>query len=215
MTNSYHKYHKYKSKYINLRQQSGGKNPNYYFIHDTKDINSIKSILKDGVLYAGKYIPVKKHKHGGDTQFDNVYANIYFEDLKNLSHMWSYAIILDPKIFTEYDATFNKGWGIKPLELLKMDSTKNINTNIKNIRKFIVNPVELPKIVRDAPGMLHHEVLFKDKILLENNILGVVCNYCSDKDVKAIGDIIKNKPYHNIKIFTRNYPFPTLDELKK
>ncbi|AYV84188.1 MAG: hypothetical protein Hyperionvirus19_12 [Hyperionvirus sp.] len=211
-TNYYDKYLKYKTKYNNLVQQlNGGDESNYYFIHGTKNIDTLKSILRDGIIYAGKYLSDEAKNLCGDLPCDYVYTNIYFDDLKNLSHMYDYSIILDPKIFLEYEVLFNKGWGVKPLVL----DPSNPELNIKKIKKFIKKPDEIPQIVLDFPGMMHHEVLFRDKIDLTDNILGIECNSCSKNDITSIKKILSKKKYKNIKIYTKNAPLPTLEELRK
>lgn len=55
----YAKYQKYKKKYMKLKEKD-----NFYFVHDTLNLNNILSILKDGYVYPGKDIDESKKKYG-------------------------------------------------------------------------------------------------------------------------------------------------------
>ena len=214
----YNQYIKCKNKYAILKMQNDMKmNHHFYFIHGTRDINSILSIIKDGTIRPGKYIPANKRKHSGDQPLDYIYMNIYFENLKNLSHMWDYAIILSPKIIREYDAIFNKGWQVGPwkdsIHFNISDTPNTFNKKIDEVREFIKNPDTLPKIVQDAPGMMHHEFIFENDIPLKNNLIGIACNGCSQINLNKIKKAIKKYSFGDMPIFTRNYPLPKLDEL--
>ena len=218
---NYLKYIKYKLKYINLKNEIGGNknidNYDFYFIHKTKNINSLKSILKSGILKLGKDVSKRYRGLSGTDPTNYIYANMFFEDLKNISHMWDISIILHPKIFYEYDIEFNQGWGYNypknNINIYKNDDIENKKKKLEEIKEFTKNPHTLPKVIREFPGMMHHQVVFKENIPLKNNLLGLVCNMCPENEIKKIKKIIKNKPYKNIKIYEKNYPFPSFKEL--
>lgn len=228
MTNYYDKYIKYKTKYLNLLDKNGSSHnssPNscggsiktydYYFIHGTKNFSNLRSILKSGMLHIGKDVPKKRRFLCGDMPSNYVYANIYFEELLNLSHMRDFSIILHPKLLKEYGIIFNKGWTniCDPIVISKNEMQYSVQDKINKIKKFISDPHELPIMLRESSGLMLHEVLFDRKIPLENNILAIVCNSCSDANVRKLKKIIENKAYKNIPIITSNYPFPLLSDL--
>lgn len=189
----------------------------FYLIHGTKDINSILSILKNKKIKIGKNLKIDERKFGGIDPLDYVYANIYFEDLNNLSHLWDFSIILHPKILIDYNGIFNKGWPGHPVKdsihFNKSDSLKIFNKKINDVRKFVKNPESLPKIVKDSPGLLHHEIIFDQELPIENYIIGIVCNHCPNELLEKIKNNLKKYLFSDIKIITKNYPLPTLEYL--
>jgi len=203
-------------------------NNNFYFIHGTKDTNSILSIINEGVIKPGKYVPVKRRLHGGDEPLDYIYTVAYFEDIHNLSHIWDYAIILSPILLRKYNVVFNKGWQGSPWinsiyfniidsenynEQVVIDTVETFNNKLNEVIKFIKDPNTLPKIIQDAPGLMHHEFLFSENIPLKDNIIGIVCNNCSKTNINKIKNALKKNSFYNIPIFTKNHPVPTLEQL--
>lgn len=228
------KYKKYKTKYLNLKKIIN-KEYNFYFMHSTTVYQNLLNILKIGVIYPGKYVaPEQRKLSGEETESDYVFTNIYFEDIENIKHFQSYSLILHPKIIEENGFIFNKNWGAGPTKdsiyINPQMNSSEINYKLKEIRNFLKNPIGLPDIIQQAPGFMHHEVLFDHPINLSNgNLIGIVCNYCdasiwdwktfeklgkpSDEELILIKKTIMNKPYNNTKIFTRNSPLPKLNEL--
>lgn len=205
----YHKYKKYKNKYLQLK----GGNNNFYFIHGTKNINTLLSILKEGIIKPGKDIPEQYRKLSGGQALDYIYGHIYFENLNNLTHYPDFTLIINPKIIGELDIVFNKGWTVKPdnnsIFLYKTDNTNVINEKLNQIKNFLKDP-QLPKKVKEFSPFYHHEMLFTDNIHLKNNLLGIVCNDCEkDKNFNKIKKIIDEK-YPGTKLYNKNYPFHNL-----
>lgn len=215
--NSYNYYYeKYKCGYLELKRNNLYNN-NYYFVHNTKDINSIISLIKSGILFKGKYVKKSKRKHSGGESQDYIYTNMYFEDLKNLSHFMDYSIILHPNIIHKYGGIFNKGWQVLPdksysIPFFKKDNPCEFNIKMENVREFIKNPITLPKIVQGATGLLHHEFLFKHNITLKDSLIGITCNGCSSENVDKLNKLLKKYSYNDVKISQNNLPF-TLQEL--
>jgi hypothetical protein len=170
-------------------------------------------MINDGAIYVGKKVKDRKG-HGGTAELEDVYANIYFKDMHNISHFWDVSVVLHPKILHEYDAVFNLGWGSRKNSVFfyKTDTPKEFNEKLDKVRELIKNPHTIPKIVQDAPGMLHHEVTFPNDIPLKDNLLGIVCNHCPNKDISKIKNALKDNSYKNVMILDRNYPFPSLSE---
>lgn len=100
-------YQKYINKYLALKNQTGGKTYDFYFVHGTKNLNNIYSILKD--------VKQDQRMHSGNTPLPYIYANIYFNDIKNLSH---------PKIINDYNIIFNEGWTSFPSNNIILNQKK-------------------------------------------------------------------------------------------
>ena len=207
----YHKYKKYKAKYKKLKIKP------FYFIHSTTEYSNLIDILRTGVIYPGKSLSCEKRKLCGDEPSKYVFANIYFEDLANISHMWDYSLLLHPRIMNDDGMIFNKGWhagrDYQSIIIKPEDNKKNIADKFYEIRTFLKNPHSIPKIIQEAPGMMHHEVLFDHPIYLSNNLLAIICNYCEASNLDEINDVIKDKTYYNVPIYVRNVPFPKLQDL--
>lgn len=131
-------YQKYINKYLALKNQTGGKTYDFYFVHGTKNLNNIYSILKDGKIKLGKDVKQDQRMHSGNTPLPYIYANIYFNDIKNLSH---------PKIINDYNIIFNEGWTSFPSNNIILNQK-----NIKKVKKFVKNPTSLTPLVKEFPG---------------------------------------------------------------
>jgi hypothetical protein len=103
-----------------------------------------------------------------------------------------------------------KSWGGKENLLLnKNDDIDTIKRKIKELKKFIKNPKELPKLLQSQ--YFTHQIMFPKKIDLSEYLLGIICHDCNEKKIK---NIIKNTLYENIKIYTNGLKKnPTLKEL--
>ena len=212
LSSDYDKYLKYKRKYLNLKRQNFDKdNYHYYFIHSTTNVDNLINILETGIIYPGKYLKPKQRKLGNEeTEFDYIFLNIYFEDLKNMSQTWNYSLLLHPSIMCDNGFIFNNRWMAGPTnDSIIVPKKTNSNEYIKkleSIRDFIKHPGGLIEF----PGTLQHEVLIDHPIYLnENNLLGIVCGACDKSDeLSIIRKIIKNKSYKNIKIIKNNTKVP-------
>ena len=243
------KYKKYKKKYLLLKNKINCVH-NYYFIHNTTYDNLI-NILKDGIIYPNKFLDQKNKRFSGYDQ-DYVFMNIYFEDVKIIPELYNFTLIFHPKILYENGFYFNEGWAgfvitdslhesgdqfVKyndkneivrvwknSLHIKNIDTPKQINYKLNCIRNFLINPVSLPKILKES-GIMTHEILFDHPINLDNhNLLGIVCNQCplfscaqknkdDSKYIDEINGIINNKPSNHVKIITDDSSFPKLDDL--
>lgn len=204
-------YKKYKCEYLDLKRNDPH-NDNFYFVHNTTDINSIISMIKTGILFIGKYVEKSKRKHSGKEPRDYIYTNIYFEDLKNLSHFMDYSIILYPNIIHKYGAVFNQGWQVFPgkensIHFFKNETPDEFNKKMDDVKSFLKNPNTLPGIIQGAPGLLHHEFLFNHNIKLKDSLIGIICNWCSSDEVDKLNKLLEKYSYCNVRISTTNLPF--------
>jgi hypothetical protein len=208
-------YNKYKQRYLSLKY----KEPfidNFYFVHNTRDINNIISIIKDGVLKIGRHVDKSNRKHSGGIPQDYIYTNIFFDDIRNLSHYISFSILLHSNIIHKYGAVFNRGWQTYPSKMYstyfyKKDTPTVFNKKIEEIKEFIQDPNTLPWLVREAPEVMHHEVLFKHNITLKDSLIGIVCNWCSDEQIAMLKKLLKKYGYGDIKIAQNNSPLSLKD----
>lgn len=237
MTNNQalYKYKKYKTKYLNLKNKlKHDQHYDFYFVHSTATFENLLNILKTGVLSPGKDLEPEQRKLCGEDATNFVFTNIYFEDVKNLTHAIDFSLLFHPKIMYQNGFYFNKGWeaGLcdKTIYVDGVDKTIT-KQKINQIKEFLKNPIDVPEIIRET-GFMNHEVLFDHPISLKHgNLIGIVCNYCdatewsfwkkttkklskpTNKPLLLIQKTIADKPYSNVKIMTRNVPFYTLNEL--
>lgn len=215
-----HKYLKYKYKYIQLEHQYqvGGKKEKFYFVHFTKDINSILKILKDGYIHPGKKVP-KKYRYFGDPDgMEDIYANIYFEDLDNLHYLPNYSLIINPDIIKTHNIVFHKGWGGglfgKTITIKKNQQSKTKNKKIKEIKDWLKN-IPRAKNITDhqykfikKKGMYQQEALFDESINVDNYVIGIICVDQNKNKVKKLNKLLQKYP--DIKLITKYKGIPKL-----
>jgi hypothetical protein len=211
----YEKYKKYKSKYLNLKDLYRATNGDlarsqkgiqvwhdykFVIVHGALDFITLKTILEDGFIRPGKDVDPKFWKlHGSMEAANFIYANIYFNDLKNLPLTILYSFVLHPKILYDFDIVFNQSWKVEPtddsIRINKSDSEQIKNNKIRKIKKSIADSEGsfLPEIMR-------HEILISDKISVKDYVLGITCE---SKHVKEIEKIIIDKEY-KFKVLTKN-----------
>jgi hypothetical protein len=208
--NYYDKYQKYKKKYMYLKNSKY----DFYLVHDTR-FENLELILKSGKIKLGKNVPEEKRKYCGDHPSDYIFTSIFFEDIKNLSHLGDFNLILHPKIVFEQKNTFNKGWEGGPsnngISLSKKDSHEITNKKLEEIRKFLKNPT-LPEKLKNFNSFLHHEVVFEEPIDIYGNLLAIECNSCDEKVINKLKSIMKEHKY-DVPIYTKNFPLPKLQDL--
>ncbi len=204
--NYYNKYIKYKSKYQNLKNKKKYK---FYFIHGTKDMNNLESILTSGKIKLGSEIPIEQKYLSGFENEPYIFANIYFDDLKNLKHGTEYSLIISPKILGEHDIIVNAGWGNYEIEkILSSDDSGTVDSKLKLVRKFIKNPTGLPKMLLDYPSYRLHEVKFNKPIDVQKYVKGIAIYNHDEKDfnskVSKIKKILEKTGLTDIKVFDGN-----------
>ena len=209
------KYLKYKHKYLTLKKSLNESNNcvhNFFFTH-LSPWNNFIQILKDGVIYPNKFLD-KKHRYLSGIEENHVFTNIYFDNVNLIPIFYNLSFILHPKILYENGLFFNKAWGgnFGSIEIKMTDSPQEINSKLNQIRDFLINPQDLPELLKTS-GNNTHEVLFDHPINLDDNLLAIVCYPCEEKYIEEIRKIIKNKPYSNVNIITDSNRVLTLDEL--
>ena len=225
--NYYYKYIKYKEKYSQLLNQINTNNtnyimdggtdknePNYYLTHSPFKLKNLLAILSEGIIKLGKDLSEDTRVFGGYEPLEYIYANIYWDDIKNMSHLLNYAIILDSKIIKDFNIIVNENWGGKILtKLNKSDSKILREKKLEKIKNFLKNPKSLPDILLEKNmGFHHHELLFNTPINIKKYIKGISCPNCTDKIYNKIKKTLDSNGYKNVKIFQTNIP-PSIAEL--
>ena len=211
---SYHnKYIKYKNKYLTLKKSLLKSDCvyNFYFVHSTFNFRNLIDILKSGTIYPGKDLPPKiMGLSGSNVNHDNIFMNIYFEDIKNLASTRTFSLFLHPKILFDNGFIFNKGWiSQKNIIVTSDESPLQLNHKLSDIREFLIDPSSLPEIIRKEHGSYHHEVTFDHSIsLFDGNLLGIVCGD-QTADLQLVNKLAKK---YNAKVFTDNFYLPKFDE---
>jgi hypothetical protein len=230
MIDYYGKYIKYYEKYNNLKRSM--KNVEKYTFNDfliiheafsmeKNGFDNLVKILEDGYIKLGKDVELKYRKLGGDeNKADHIFSLIYVDEVKDIMHTANFGLIIDPKILYERNFYFNRGWQgcvidksvkgtivKKSIIGLKIDTDNKINKKINRILKYIKHPTGVPEIFKKC-HFSNHELLFDEKIPLDEYVIGISCTGCDEKGLIKINNIIKNK----------NYKFPIIkryDEIKK
>lgn len=181
----YYKYRKYKTKYLELKRITNEKKLKFYFVHTT-NYDNLLAILRKGKILPGKDVN-KKRRHLSGTPLDNVYGNIYFDDLNNLDVNY-YMLLLHPKIIYEDGFEFHRLWSIDEETGIIVNGNENpeeLEEKIEKIHDFVANPHKyLPHLFENYPKMYTHQILFDHPIdLVNGNLIGIVCYTCDgEKD---------------------------------
>lgn len=162
----------------------------FIIIHNTSTKQNLIDILKDREIKSLNKLDKAKGKKGQNFDTDLIYTITYFYDIKNLTHLPDYCLILSSELFYDYDTFFNNSWqgGIMKTTI----KTKDIN----KIKKRIINPKvnkKLKKLIINSP--LNHELIFNKSIPLDKYLIGIVCNGCDIEDLNKLT---------NVAIFTDN-----------
>lgn len=188
--------------------RGGGKG--YYFVHMTKNLSSLKNIIKTGVLKTGSELKIEDTYLG---QSDGIFANIYFDDIKNIEGMGEFSLILSPDIIKIKGNVSDiwQGWGYKPLIKIRYDDTnKTIKHKLAKVKRFVENPASLPPILYKGLKNMHHEVMFNKNINMHKYLLGIYINGIDNSNTKKVITRIKNilnkYKYGNVEIYLNNLP---------
>lgn len=209
---SKHKYKKYKTKYLKLKQLTEG----YYLVHGS-DLPHLKKALIDGYIYSGKYLPDSETRLGGWEKLPYVYCNIYFDDIKNLPYSHGYTYVLHPFIIKSEGIIFNKGWQVNPTKdsIIVKPNDPDYDAKMAEIKSLVENPTYLHKIngeIRTHPFM-HHEILIKDKIDLHKYLIALILPGVEGIQKDNMQKLLENEKYTNVKIFAPSSDLPPSTDL--
>lgn len=193
----------------------------FYIIHGTANFDSLISILKGGKLDKGTNVDNPEFTILGNR--DEISGNIYFDDVKNINgtETFPHTLLFHPRVMFRSKCEFYAGWGYigyKPIVINPDDNLKTIKRKMKKIKKFIIdvknNPTIMPVCYQNVPGNLLHQImLYTDYIPLTNNLLGIICRGCDEKQINKIKEVILIHPYRNIYIQNTATSLPDFDEI--
>lgn len=179
----------------------------FYIVHSTLNADSLKNILIDGYLRAGKDV---KHEHIlAEENLKYIYANINFNSLNNIDTIGGYKLFFHPSLVFDYNVVFNEGWQKYPTKdsiIIKKNYTieKKIKL-LRKIKKYLKNPTFYPQKLIDKAGYRTHEILFNKPISLKKYLIGVEFeedpnneNYKTDHTF--IKDILNKKYPHTVLV---------------
>lgn len=188
----------------------GYSNNGYYFVHMTKSFGSLKNILQTGLLKIGSELKSEDTYLG---KSDGIFANIFFDDINNIEGMGEFSLILSPDVIKIKGNIANvwQGWGYKPLIKIRYDDTdKIIKHKLAKVKKFVKNPVTLPKLLYKGLRNMHHEVMFNKNIDMHNYLLGIYMNGVDNsntrKVITRIKKLLSKYKYNNIGVYLNKLP---------
>jgi len=221
-SNYYHKYKKYREKYLELKNnkkvnyQKNNTDPllnyfdpsNFYVLHTTKNFDSLINILQEGKIKPGKDLP-EKYWHLTGHPLDCVYGSLYFPDIQNLKSSQYFDLILHPKIILKYGAEINQGWSFQFVKINKKDNDKIILRKMKKVKDYLSNPssYNIPKIISTNEWM-NHQIIICSAISLQDNLLGIICSDCDNYQMNQIKQLVNND---RIYISNQSSPLPDFE----
>jgi hypothetical protein len=172
----------------------------YYFTHNPYRVENLIRILEDGYIRKGNTLPSNFRTFGGNRPLSKIYCNIFFDDLQEFQSYWGPLLIIRPSIVKHFNITFHDSWFPirgKKLNINIDDSKKVFWKKINFIHDYLKNAKIDPKI-NDNPKkntVVLHEITFNKKISVEKYVCAIVCDYCTDDEIKKINDVILRKKY--------------------
>lgn len=199
----YKKYSKVKNKYIKLKEyESFINNHKFYITHRVMYYDNLIKILQTGIIRFGKHIDTSIYK------LDDIYGNLYFDDIKNIEYPSEFMLLLHPKVMLDHSVQIDKGWGNSKLVKIKKNDG-SFKKKMKKAYNWIKNPVGLPGKLDDlTEGIQKHQIIINKELDVKEYVIGIIC---LSGDFGKIQKIL-NKKYNGIKLITVN-EFPDFDDL--
>ena len=178
----------------------------FYFTHNSFFGKHAINILKDGYIRLGSKLPQKYRALSGYESMDEIYGNIYFDDLLKNQKYWGTMFVIHPNITENYDIGFHFGWQGKEI-ILNNSKTKKVYWNrIDKAHEYI--RLFKKRYVTNKNGFhknigYSHEIVFRKKIPIRKYVQAIVCDFCSPSEYKKIQKIVKEK----------NYKFPVIRQI--
>lgn len=154
MSKYYDKYNKYKHKCNEIEKIS-----NHFILHTVlpNKMSDILATLTNGIVDTG----------------------IYYEDLGNMPKLWGPTIILNTKLLYNNESVFYQKWNQNSdnfIYINENDNTTNITNKINRIKNYIKESNIIYNDNQDTPQpeITSHEIIIKNKLLLKDNMFGIV-----------------------------------------
>lgn len=187
-----------------------------YYIYHVTELPQLMSMLKDGILYANRYVKKKYWRMSGIESMPFIFTRMFLDDEynKNLRTL-GVGVILSPKLLLEQSSFYNDGWSAgltdKTILLDVKDDPKIIKDKIEKIQESVAEKDQKEMNNLGIP-LMSHELMFLGRIILKDYLLGVLCPGCDENTINKIKKILKKHEMDNVKIFT-NQTFPSVDEI--
>ena len=120
--------------------------------------DNLVQILQSGTIKFGKHVDTSIYK------LDDIYGNLYFEDLKNIEYPSEFMLLLHPKVILDHIVQIDKGWGISKItKITKKD--KLFGKKMTKVYNWIKNPIGLPgKLDEITTGIGKHQLIIKKEL---------------------------------------------------
>lgn len=207
--NYYNHYIKYKSKYKNLKKSMSVVYPkyNFNFLHTTKNLKNLKNILKEGLIKLGSDIPIEDKYLSGYEDEPYIFANIYFEDMDNLEWFNDYSLIIKPEIIDYQQVMMIGGWGNKEIGIINPSDNKEVKIQkLEQMKKYVLNPQDLPEILLSSPKYMQQEVRFTSPIDIKKYLEGISIGYENEKErdekILKIKNLLLKYDLEKVKIYS-------------
>lgn len=172
---------------------------NFYFTHNSLLMQGVFKILEDGYIKRSKDLPQKYHVLGGNEGLEEIYGNIYFDDLIYRQEYWGNHFIINPNIVEKYEFGFRQGWQGYEINVNISDSDKIFWKKIDYIHDYL-KYVKMKRKWGDGKiykSELHHlhEVVFGKNISVRKYVTAIICDLMTDVEMEKIKKIIAKKGY--------------------
>lgn len=207
--NYYNHYVKYKSKYKNLKKSMSVIYPkyNFNFLHTTKNLKNLKNILKEGLIKLGSDIPIEDKYLSGYEDEHYIFANIYFKDLDNLEWFNDFSLIIKPEIIDYQQVMMIGGWGNKEIGIINPSDNKEVKIQkLEQMKKYVLNPHDLPEILLSSPKYMQQEVRFTSPIDIKKYLEGISIGYENENEreekILKIKNLLSKYDLEKVKIYS-------------
>ena len=181
---------------------------NFYFTHNSILMQGVFKILEDGYIKRGKDLPEKYYVLGGNKGLEEIYGNIYFDDLMRKQKYWGNHFIINPNIVEKYDFGFRQGWQGYEIDVNVSDGNNIFWKKMDYIHDYLKN---VPLKRKGPDGTIHilepymlHEVVFRKNISVRKYVTAIICDRMTTDEMNRIKKIIKKKKY-DIKLIMRKH----------
>jgi hypothetical protein len=204
----YKKYKKYKNKYSKYKKEMDIGH-NFIFLHMTKNLKNLKNILNDGYIKLGSEIPKEDKYLSGYEDESYIFSNIYFKDLDNLEWFNDLSLIIKPEIINEQYVMMIGGWGNSEICIINpSDSKENKIQKLEKMKKYILDPNDLPSILLSSPKYMQHEVRFTSPIDIKKYLEGIVIGYENENEkeekLKKVKELLLEFNLEKVKIYSQD-----------
>ncbi len=197
MSTVYH--NKYKNKCIKLLDNIESQ---IYFSHQVGSLDSLKKILKSGMIKKGADLTKKERKLSGGIPKNYIFCNIHFNDSRIKVPITS--LIIKADVINENITIFNPVWYGSVYEksvIIKENSTcEEIIAGIFTIKQKYDDDVA-SKLEKVNIKIMSHEILFEKTIDVKKYIDKIICHV---DDASIIKKWLKKYGHEDIELISQS-----------